>query len=189
MTATYTAFAGYRRLCHGSLADVTRAALAAQAEPHTAPVLIFNDATGHQTDPDARPAAEAAEAPDTPDTAPETDTPPTPKGRGRPKLGVIGREITLLPRHWDWLATQPGGASVVLRRLIDDARRAEAAAPPSPRQRQDATYRFLQAIAGDLPGYENALRALFAGDLPAFSARIEHWPHDLRQYAERLAAG
>lgn len=186
MTATYTAFAGYRRLCHGPLADVTRAALAAQAEPHSGAVLIFNDATGHQTDPDARPAPVAV-----PVAMPPAETPEdadSPKGRGRPKLGVIGREITLLPRHWDWLATQPGGASVVLRRLIDDARRAEAAAPPSPRQRQEATYRFLQAIAGDLPGYEDALRALFAGDSAGFSARIADWPHDLRQYAERLAA-
>lgn len=182
MTTTYTAFAGHRRLCHGPLADVTAAVLAAQATPHSGAVLMFNDATGQQTDADARPAPSLTASPA---PAPEDSAP---KGRGRPKLGVIGREVTLLPRHWDWLATQPGGASVALRRLIDDARRAEATTAPSARQRQDAAYRFLQAIAGDLPGYEEALRTLFAGDLSGFSACMADWPHDLRTYAERLSA-
>lgn len=108
--------------------------------------------------------------------------------RGRPKLGVVAREVTLLPRQWEWLATQPGGASATLRRLVDDARKAI-----HPRQRrraaQEAAYRFMQAIAGDLPGYEEATRALFADDRLAFEERIGPWPEDIRIYAVRLAFG
>jgi hypothetical protein len=107
-----------------------------------------------------------------------------PRGRGRPKLGVVAREVTLLPRHWDWLARQPGGASVTLRRLVEDASR-------SPKERAraaaNAAYNFLHAIAGDRPAYEEALRALFAHDRAKFEAHIASWPADIRRHALRLA--
>jgi hypothetical protein len=166
------------------------------------PVLVFDDETGRVVDLDLRgDDAEIRERISNPPKPREgrfrrgaSETPPEgaavdgPKGRGRPKLGVVAREVTLLPRQWEWLATQPGGASAALRRLVDDARKAV-----HPRQQrraaQEAAYRFMQAIAGDLPGYEEATRALFAADLPALEDRIGAWPEDIRAYALRLAAG
>ena len=109
------------------------------------------------------------------------------RGPGRPKLGVVAREVTLLPRHWDWLAAQPGGASVALRRLVEDARRVSAS-DDRRRAAQEAAYRFMQAMAGDQPGYEDATRALFAGDVARFEERTAAWPEDVREHASLLAA-
>ncbi|MDI1295547.1 MAG: DUF2239 family protein, partial [bacterium] len=133
-------------------------------------IALFDDATGRQVDLDLR--GEAAE--------------PL-RGRGRPKLGVQPREVTLLPRHWDWLATQPGGASATLRKLVEAARKAEAQAPPSPRAAMDAAYHFLTAMAGDQPGYEAAIRALYAGDKAGFDGAIAPWPAAIRQHGAGLA--
>ncbi|MEZ5781958.1 MAG: DUF2239 family protein [Rhizobiaceae bacterium] len=109
-----------------------------------------------------------------------------PRGRGRPKLGVVAREVTLLPRQWEWLAAQPGGASAILRRLVDEARRDQN----PQRQRRDAqatAYQFMLAIAGDMPGYEEATRALFADDRAALETHIAEWPADVRRHVLRLA--
>jgi hypothetical protein len=112
---------------------------------------------------------------------------PSKPTRGRPKLGVTAREVTLLPRHWDWLASQPGGASATLRRLVDQARR-EAGASDAMRQAQEATYRVMTTLAGDLPGYEDATRALFANDRPRFDQLTAGWPTDIGDYARELNA-
>ena len=112
---------------------------------------------------------------------------PVKRGRGRPKLGVVAREVTLLPRHWQWLNAQPGGASVALRKLVDAARR-EHAAGDLRRAAQERAYRFLSAMGGDRPGFEEATRALFARDSAAFEARIAAWPDDVREHATMLAA-
>ncbi len=136
----------------------------------TAQILIFDDKTGEQIDPPVSVAV------------------PTPKQPGRPKLGVVAREVTLLPRHWDWLSTQPGGASVALRKLVEQAIRTNGEQDGLRRARQ-AAYRFATALAGDEPGYEEALRALFAGDHPRFLAMMEPWPPDIRDYAAALAFG
>jgi uncharacterized protein len=109
---------------------------------------------------------------------------PTKTGRGRPKLGVISKEVTLLPRHWDWLAKQPGGASIALRKLVENAIRAPETAT---RQSQDAAYRFMTAMAGDLPTYEEAIRALYAADRLKFLGQTETWPADIRAHARTLA--
>ncbi|MCW4116036.1 DUF2239 family protein [Aurantimonas sp. MSK8Z-1] len=138
-------------------------------------VLVF-DGTGRAVDVDLR------ETPAEPDEGDDAQG----RGRGRPKLGVIAREVTLLPRHWDWLAEQRGGASAVLRRLIDEARHREALTGRT-RAAQDAAYRFMAAIAGDEPGFEEASRALYAGDRPGFEARVAGWPADVRDHAMRLA--
>lgn len=160
---TYTIFAG--DTCLGSGTHATALQIIA-AQPGNGPsVLVFADADGRQTELDALPA-------------------PVPRGRGRPKLGVTAREVTLLPRHWDWLAAQPGGASVALRRLVETARRSDAARA---RAAQEAVYRFINAIAGNQPGHEEALRALFANDLGGFAQRIAAWPADVRAYALKLA--
>src|SRR5690606_37999937 len=119
--------------------------------------------------------------------AAEAPRPAAPRGPGRPKLGVVAREVTLLPRHWDWLAAQPGGASVALRRLVDEARRA-AVDGDRRRAAQEAAYRFMQAMAGNEAGYEEAARALFAGDIARFEEHSLHWPDDVRDHAALLAA-
>jgi hypothetical protein len=101
---------------------------------------------------------------------------------------VVAREVTLLPRHWDWLSAQPGGASVALRKLVEQAKRDDGGAAGR-KARQEAAYRFMSSMAGDLAGYEEAIRALFANDRPAFDAQVGHWPGDLAGYARGLAWG
>ena len=111
-----------------------------------------------------------------------------PRGRGRPKLGVVAREVTLLPRHWEWLAAQPGSASVTLRRLVEDARKSGGAKQRA-RAARDAAYAFMHALAGDFPGFEEAIRALYADDRTRFENQVTDWPADVRDYAIRLAFG
>jgi hypothetical protein len=111
------------------------------------------------------------------------------QGPGRPRLGVVSREISLLPRHWEWLEAQPGGLSATLRRLVDEARRQEPQSEQA-RQRRDATSRLMWALAGDLPGFEEASRALFASERGRFTDLLASWPADLRGYLlARLTSG
>ena len=119
--------------------------------------------------------------------APQSNAEPdAPRGPGRPRLGVVAREVTLLPRHWEWLNGQPGGASVALRRLVEDARRLRAGADRK-RRSQEVAYRFISAMAGDRPGFEEATRALFASDRTRFTAHTSAWPVDVRRHARALA--
>jgi len=183
-----TAFQDQRLLSAGPLCDVALAVKAALARGASASVLVFADETGCVIDLDLRgDDAEVVARLSAPAQAPaaaEDDA--APRGRGRPKLGVVAREVTLLPRQWEWLATQPGGASAVLRRLVDEARRNE-----NPRQKrraaQEVAYRVMLALAGDLPGYEEATRALFADDRARFEQSMAAWPQDVSAYALRLA--
>ncbi|EJL31102.1 hypothetical protein PMI01_02911 [Caulobacter sp. AP07] len=176
----YVVFDGARRIAAGSRLEAAVAAQARLAAAPEASVLIF-DPDGRQVDFDlrggpwdiARRLGEAAVEP--------------PRGRGRPKLGVTAREVTLLPRHWEWLAAQPGGASVALRKLVEAARR-ETEGPSRRRAARDATYRFAQVMAGDRAGFEDATRALFAGDAAGFAARITDWPADIAEHLRTLAA-
>ncbi len=108
------------------------------------------------------------------------------RGRGRPKLGVVSREVTLLPRHWAWLAEQSGGASVTLRKLVDQARRNDDGRQRA-RKAQDAADGFMSAIAGNEPGFEEAIRALYRGDGAMFHAQVANWPEDVKMHALRLA--
>jgi hypothetical protein len=189
-----TAFEGQQLLSAGPLSEVALAVQRASQAGASGPLLVFDDATGHVIDLDLRGSkadivarlAQAAEQAE-PGT-PASSAAPEPAGRGRPKLGVVGREVTLLPRQWDWLAVQPGGASVTLRKLVEEARR-NGAAKQKAREAQEAAYRFMSAVAGDLPGYEEATRALFAGDRAAFERQIAGWPDDVRAFAMRLAFG
>lgn len=181
-----TAFAGTRRLAAGDIVEVALAVKAA-GEPDGAAILTFDDSTGKVVDLDLRGSPAEIAGRLAPPAAGGAAAAPAP-ARGRPKLGVVAREVTLLPRHWEWLAGQPGGASAALRRLVEQARRG-AGGGGDPRAARERAYRFLAAIAGDLPGYEEALRALFAGDAAAFADRTAAWPEDVRAYAERLAFG
>lgn len=183
-TRPCTAFQGPRRLASGPLHEVALAVKAAHDGGPPGPLLTFDDATGRVIDLDLRGTAEdvAARFAPTPATEGEAGR----RGRGRPKLGVVAREVTLLPRHWEWLNAQPGGASVALRRLVDQARQA-GGEQARRREAQEAAYRFMSALAGDAPGYEEALRALFAGDRGTFTAILGPWPPDVREHALRLA--
>ena len=191
MNETFTAFEGQHRLVSGDLASVAVAVKRAEQDAAD-PIAIFNDVTGRAIDLDLRGTAEevvarltAATTADHPEAA---STQTGPRGRGRPKLGVVAREVTLLPRHWDWLNTQPGGASVALRKLIDEARRTKGDAD---RQRiaRDAAYHFMSAIAGNLQNFEEAARALFADDRRRLADQIADWPPDIRNHIVKLAYG
>lgn len=211
-TASCTAFEGTRRIASGTPRQVAAAVRrwlddigtdAAHADPR-APLLIFDDSSGRQVEFDlrgtvaevearfdARGDASAASASEVrADHAPQAEAAQTeaaPRGRGRPKLGVIAREVTLLPRHWEWLNGQPGGASVALRRLVEAARAANGN-KDRVRAAQEAAWRFMTALAGDLAGYEEATRALYASDAARFDALLAQWPADVRDYAATLAA-
>ncbi|EGP42999.1 DUF2239 family protein [Achromobacter insuavis] len=192
LPSTHTAFDGQRLLARGALADVALSVKQAQAARADAAILVFDDQSGKQVDLDLRggeadirkryqaPAATAAPA----DDAATAEA--NPRGRGRPKLGVVPREVTLLPRHWDWLAAQPGGASVALRKLVEQARR-DNEARDQQRQRQEAAYHFMSSMGGNLPGFEEATRALYADDRAGFARQVAEWPRDVRDYAMALA--
>ena len=119
-------------------------------------------------------------------TAPTEPEVSTATGPGRPKLGVVAREVSLLPRHWEWLATQTGGASATLRRLVDEAKKTSQTKDLL-KQAQETTYRFMSAIAGDLPHYEEALRALYAKDEKNFKAQIRDWPEDIKNALKKFS--
>ncbi len=153
-------------------------------EGASAPVLIFDDATSELVEIDFRGTVGEVLSRLSPVVTEEEVSPRRP---GRPRLGVVAREVTLLPRHWEWLNSQPGGASVALRKLVEEARRSSEG-KDRVRRSQEAAYRFLSAMAGNEPGYEEALRALFAGDRARFDALAESWPPDVRDHARMLAA-
>ena len=168
VTKRFVAFAGFRRIALGVRADVVRALREVEGG------RVFNLETGAEVDFHLR-AVDEEELVSQPEAEAE-------RGRGRPRLGVIAREVTLLPRHWDWLNAQRGGASAALRRLVDAARAADKGATDA-EQARAAAYRFLSAMAGDLPSFEEAARALFAGDLAALRSLTAGWPADVVEVA------
>ncbi|WP_109124296.1 DUF2239 family protein [Dyella sp. C11] len=178
------AFDGHRLIAAGTLAEValaTRRAIDAGAE---GPVLVFDQHSGRPVELDLRGSQEEvlARLP-----VPETDEEePAPRGPGRPKLGVVAREVTLLPRHWDWLASQPGGASATLRRLVEDARRTHRERDAA-RIAGEAVDRFMTAMTGNLPGHEEASRAFWRRERERFMHVTDAWPADVREHVRRLA--
>ena len=186
--AAYIAFEGDRCIGSGDLRDVARSARQALGRHPHASILIFNRHTSALVDVDFRGSVDdvLARIPHPAPPAAVVDTAvAAPRGPGRPKLGVVAREITLLPRHWDWLE-QKGGASVVIRRLVDEARR-NGADGDRVRLAQEAAYRFMSTMAGNRPHYEEAIRALFANDASRFQRLIAEWPADVRDHAANLA--
>jgi hypothetical protein len=170
--AGFVVFEGSTRRGQGTLAEVSAVARRTLQDGATSPVLMFDLGTGRIVDLDLR---------DPPPDAVE------PARRVRPRLGVTAREVTLLPRHWDWLADQPGGASVALRKLVEAARRADPAGGLA-QARRDAAYGFMSAMAGDLPGFEAASRALFAGDRDALAGIMASWPGDIADQVSTMLA-
>lgn len=183
---TFTAFVGSRRLASGSAAVVGTAAHAAAAARTNRHPVIFSDLTGRRVHVDWAAGRDAIVA-QLHSSAGRDEGARRRPGPGRPRLGVVAREVTLLPRHWAWLRTRRGGASATLRRLVDEARRRGAEGREVCRA-QDAVYRFMTETVGDEPGYEEALRALYRGDLERFTLESEGWPQDLRDHARALAA-
>lgn len=186
------AFAGLQHIASGPLVEV-----AAQAHPWTdrhdmGPVLIFDDLTSHLVEVDFRgtPADVTARFGSLPTGGSSTQEEPAvaeKRGPGRPKIGVVAREVTLLPRHWEWLNQQPGGASVALRKLVEEARKTHA---DEDRKRKaiDAVHRFLHALAGDLPQFEEVTRAFHANDPARMSDLMASWPEGVRAHALKLVA-
>jgi uncharacterized protein len=156
----YSVFSGFDHIASGTLAEVYEACR------HNPGALIFDRENGRVVDIDPR--------------FPPSSIGPRP---GRPKLGVVAREVTLLPRHWDWLATQSGGASVALRKLVQQASSNPKALA---RAKRDAAYRLATALVGNAPGYEEAMRALYGGHKEEFAAHIEAWPADVRKILEDM---
>ncbi len=179
-SSSCTAFLGVRRVAFGSYDEVARSLAALDLS--AGGLLVFDDATGAQVDHPWPPGlhttpAEAGTSPGTVAAAPQV---------GRPRMGVVAREVTLLPRHWEWLSQQPGGASAALRRLVEEARRTHATRDGE-RQARERAYRFMSAIAGGFEGFEEASRALFAHDAEAFALRIAAWPPDVQAHLAWLA--
>ena len=184
----FIAFDGDRRIAAGDLREVARAAKQALDRHSDSSVLIFDGVTSNAVDLDFRGSIDdvLARLPAAEKISDAEPAPPANRGPGRPKLGVVAREITLLPRHWEWLARQSGGASVAIRKLVDDARRG-GEDKDRIREGQDAAYRFMSAMAGNKPHFEEATRALFAPDPKRFKELIAEWPADIRDHAARLA--
>jgi uncharacterized protein len=191
---TCSAFVGSRRIASGTLREVALKAKEATDRDKWAQVLIFDDVTSELVEVDLRGtpvdvlqriAESGTGAPKSGEGAQREQA--MRRSAGRPRLGVVAREVTLLPRHWEWLANQPGGASVALRKLVEQARLANRERDAR-RRAQEAAYRFLSAMAGNEPGFEEATRALFAGKQEEFKQILEAWPMDVRDHAKRLAA-
>ena len=164
---SYTAFVTENWLATGSRNHIIETLRDMPEVERASDLLVFDDETGQQIDFDLR--------------ALEVEPPK----RGRPKLGVTSKEVTLLPRHWEWLARQPGGASATLRKLVDTARKAGS----SDREKRDAAYQFHSAMAGDYPHFEDAIRALYANDRSRFETLAADWPVAVRDHALNLAWG
>lgn len=205
----WSAFQGYTMVSNGPPRVVALEVKELVTRGHEGSLLVFDRGTGVQVDIDLRGSsddvarwveaqgfgengagaswaatdAEAAGA----STAPGTAESAVRRAPGRPRLGVVSREITLLPRHWDWLNTQSGGASAAIRRLVDDAK-VRLSDQDRQRTAKDRTYRFMSSIGGNLPGFEEATRALFANDSQAFQLHLEGWPGDVRDLVLELAA-
>ncbi len=194
-TPSYTSFNGHKRIAAGSLPVNALAVKHALASGVPDPLLTFCDQTGQVVEFDmrgsdaemlARLPPEGCRLQGNRSSLIDFEESGEPRGRGRPKLGVVAREVTLLPRHWDWLSAQPGGASVTLRKLVDEARRVNV---DRDRQRRasESAYHFMSAMAGDMAGFEEASRALFANDAEKFRQLTEAWPADVRDYVRYLA--
>ena len=175
-----TAFVGFDRIAQGPRTQVLHTLRSSPIAQDVA-LRAFDDTTGERLDlaPELRPVSQTSIEPK-PEAAPVRSV-------GRPKLGVVAREITLLPRHWEWLARQPGGASCAIRKLLEDARSYDAGSN-APRISREAAYRFMTDIAGDLTGFEEATRALFAGKRERFEELVQPWPDDVRAHLAALAA-
>ena len=180
---SYTAFDGSVLLFRGGLKEVVLNIKEHLGRSENSSVLIFSDLTGktmdfsfHGSKQDILKRLEKYTF---------TEEPKEPSGPGRPKLGVVSREISLLPRHWEWLATQSGGASATIRLLVEEARK-KSSNISSIKQMQERAYQIMSVLAGDLQGYEEALRALYKKDSKVFFTHVKRWPIDIQKYLNEI---
>ncbi len=188
-TNRYTAFSGTVLLKRGKVEDVVREVKQQLDQDRNQSIAIYDDATGYRIDFDFRGTVEDVlkRLPDHPLLAAQKPSQETTKSRGRPKLGVVAGEVTLLPRHWDWLKEQRGGASATLRKLVEQARKRSQSDAIAVKSR-DALHRFMWDIAGNLDGFEEATRSFFAGEYNRFLEQIQNWPSDILDYVrERVS--
>jgi hypothetical protein len=186
---SYRAFNNHQRIASGALQTVALAAKRIGESKAAGQILVFDDNTGRVIDIDTRGSEQEILARCGEPTVNSEEVQLAvnePRGRGRPKLGVVSREVTLLPRHWEWLNAQPGGASVALRKLVEEAKRIHTERDKR-RKAQERAYNFMSAMAGNMPNYEEALRALFAQDYSRLRELVAPWPEDIRAYALYLA--
>jgi hypothetical protein len=183
-TSPLFAFDGAQRIAAGRYPELVQKVSTYLAAKPQAQVLIFDAETGKQVDLDLRGTSEKLRIRVPAPT--QTSASPARLGKGRPKLGVVAKEVTLLPRHWDWLAKQPGGASVTLRKLIERALK-EPDAKEQQQARATAAYHFMHAVAGNLAGFEEASRVLFAGNMAGLNAAVARWPGDIGEQVMALA--
>jgi hypothetical protein len=185
-TSSCTAFDRTRRVASGSYVEVAVALNEHIRRKSDASILIFDDTSGEQIDFDLRGTEQEIAAricKHYPASHEQAKRPP-----GRPRLGVVSREVTLMPQHWEWLAEEPGGASATLRRLVETARRAGPSEKARLRRIHERTYRFMSAIAGNFPNFEEASRALFANNIPGLKKLIGTWPADIQRHILNLCA-
>jgi hypothetical protein len=173
---SYSAFEGPRQIATGALGPVLTKVKAHVDRGKAEQLLVLDDATGKPVDFDFRGTLEEVITRALP-----------PPGPGRPKLGVTSREVSLLPRHWEWLEEQPNGVSAALRRVVEEARKRNPGEQRA-RMAREAAHRAMTSLGGDRPHYEEALRALYAKDRARFESLVRRWPADVRAHVERLAA-
>ena len=187
-SSSYIAFNDYHRIASGSLKTVALAVKKIIESGTAGQVLVFDDNTGRAVDLDTRGSDQEVLARFAEPTFDSNETElavSEPRGRGRPKLGVVSREVTMLPRHWEWLNAQPGGASVALRKLVEEARRIHSERDKR-RKAQERAYNFMSAMAGNMSNFEEAIRALFAQDYSRLSELVAAWPEDVQTYTLHL---
>lgn len=180
----YIAFADNKKIASGDIIAVALKVKKYTKNYNESSILVFDQMTSHQVELDLRGTDEEVERRLTALLEPEEKK----CGPGRPKLGVVSKEVTLLPQHWEWLALQPGGASVTLRKLIEEAKKKNSGKDQI-RQAQDAAYKFMHAIAGDFSNYEEALRALYAADFGQLQKMISDWPKDIQKHILDIIEG
>jgi hypothetical protein len=201
LTSHYIAFCGYTCIARAEIWGVVSAVKQASDGDSKDRLVVYDDQSSEVIELDLRGSADdvLARLASHPILAqrPEMETPPpelTPDGQrdgkkqsgpGRPKLGVVSREVSLLPRHWDWLSRQSGGASAALRRLVDEARKSNLEKDRLS-EAQQAVHRFLWDMAGNLPSFEEVTRAFYAGDFEKVRLLIQDWPPDVRVHTKRL---
>jgi hypothetical protein len=182
MTAGCTAFADAQRIGSGTVEEVALMTKRVIDQGSKATILIFDNDSSEPIEIDFR----GTEKDIRERLQKQYGESVVAKGPGRPKLGVVAREVTLLPTHWEWLNSQPGGASVALRKLVEVAKKTNQSKDRT-RQAQEAASRFMTAIAGNFAGFEEATRALFASRRTDFEASTRAWPVDVRDHALKLS--
>lgn len=178
---SFVAFVGTELIARGSAEELLPVLKARQGREEAFPLLVFDRSTGRQVDFDLRGSLEDCLARLSPAPAPKA-------GPGRPRLGVQAGEVTLLPRHWEWLAAQPLKASGTIRRLVEEAM-SRVSPEEEAKRRRDAAGTFLWIMAGNLPGFEEASRALYAGRVEDLRTLMDAWPKDVREEALRMLEG